>query len=121
MEINIIRATGKTLLTFDEKLWSRIESIDFFNITIGSSGSAQVTDLEGLYLLKQLCDYLHNIQGGLYQDDIFLIADGLPKKNSERTRKDFHANYNLSIIFKNSHKVADFLGLTLDINTSSLP
>lgn len=48
--IDVILTARKSLVTFDNKLWARKDTPDRFDIRMGSPDSAQITDLEGIYL-----------------------------------------------------------------------
>ncbi|XP_014780528.1 GATA zinc finger domain-containing protein 14-like, partial [Octopus bimaculoides] len=88
---------------------------------MGSSDSAQATDLVGLYILHQLRSHFPNICGGLYRDDALLLTKAINKSSLERTRKDLHkffSNLNLSITFENAYKTANFLDVTLNLSNS---
>ena len=57
-----------------------------FDITIGSSDSAEITDLVGVYLLDRLGDEFQEVGGGLYRDDILLVVKGLSNSQVERLK-----------------------------------
>ena len=61
----------KSAPVFNDKLWTRKDRINEFDITIGASDSAQVTDLVGIYLMHKLGDEFPG--GGVYRDDALLI------------------------------------------------
>ena len=53
-EIDIVLTARRTVMEFSDKLWTRKDRSNEFDITIGASDSAQVTDLVGIYLLHKL-------------------------------------------------------------------
>ena len=57
-EIDTILTARRTIMEHEGKLWSRIGRLNEFDITMGSSDSAEITDLVGLYLLDRLGDEL---------------------------------------------------------------
>ena len=53
-EIDVVLNARRTIMNFDNKHWVRKDRIAEFDITMGATDSAQVTDLVGLYLLHKL-------------------------------------------------------------------
>lgn len=90
---------------------------------MGSSNSAQVTDLVSLYLLSQIWDVFPSITGGLYRDEaLFTIRDyskmelNRLKKSIKKFMKDF---FNLEITFDTNYRTINFLDVPLNLDTSS--
>lgn len=59
--MNVALATRKTLMNFNRHNWIRFDSMNCFDISVGSLNSDQVNDLVGLYLLFQTKDSFPNL------------------------------------------------------------
>ena len=66
-------------MQFKGKHWIRKDRIAEFDITMGATDSAQVTDLVGLYLIHELALGFPELQGGAYRDDALFIVKYLSK------------------------------------------
>ena len=86
-EIDTIITARRTVVEYDNKLWNRKDRPDEFDITIGASDSAQVTDLVGIYLLHKLGAVFQDMGRGLYRDDMLFTVIGNSKVQIERTTK----------------------------------
>ena len=87
---------------------------------MGITDSAQVTDLVGLYLIHELALEFPELEGGAYRDDALFIVKNKSASKIERLKKKirrFYKSYNMEIIFEPSLKVANFLDVTLELNT----
>ena len=68
-ECSCILQARKTLIKFDGSLWTKKNSATPFDVSMGSSDSAEVSDLVGLYLLNLFQIKFPKLSGGLYRDD----------------------------------------------------
>ena len=59
----------RTVLEHDSKIWARKNRLDEFDIPMGASDSAEITDVVGVFLLHNLCTEFPSLGGGLYSDD----------------------------------------------------
>ncbi|XP_036355885.1 probable serine/threonine-protein kinase DDB_G0283337 [Octopus sinensis] len=87
---------------------------------MGSSVSAEVTNLVGAYLLKCIRNEIPELQGGLYRDDTLFVVHSNNKSHIERIKKKinrFFKDFNLSITYEPGIKIANFLDITLDLNS----
>ncbi|XP_029651259.1 putative uncharacterized protein DDB_G0279653 [Octopus sinensis] len=122
-EIDIVLLARKTIIEFEGKLWTRADTPNNFEIPMGSSDSAEITDLVGAYLLKCIKREIPELQGGLYRDDALFVIPSNSKSSIERIRKKinkFFKDFNLSITYEPGTKIVNFLDITLDLN-SKLP
>ena len=62
------------MFKYNDKLWSRKDRPQEWDITIGAKDSAEVTDLVGIYILHKLAEEFPEVTGGLYRDDILLTV-----------------------------------------------
>lgn len=119
-EAKLVNLARKTLIEFEDQLWARKDTNDCFDIMMGSADSAQVTDLIGIFLLKNLADKFPQLIGGLYRDDALFVLRNASKSQIERTRKQlkvFFNSWNLNITFEYDIKTANFLDSTLNLST----
>ena len=69
-------------MVFEGKHWVRRDRIAEFDITMGATDSAQVTDLVGLYLIHELALEFPELEGGAYRDDALFIVKLLFTENA---------------------------------------
>ncbi|GAB1599935.1 GATA zinc finger domain-containing protein 14-like, partial [Argonauta hians] len=120
-EARVIRLARKTIISFDGKLWARKDTQDLFNVAMGSSDSAQVTDLIGLLVLRTLGTALGaGVSGGLYRDDGLLVVRDASRVELERIRKKIRESLEplgLSATFALEEKVVNFLDAALYLDS----
>lgn len=120
-DVEVILAARKTLISFDNCTWKRAGTDDLFDITMGSSDSAQITDLVGLFLLAQIKDKFPNVAGGQYRDDGLIVIKNCPGPKYNKIKKELKAfienAFELDITFDVNNKVVNFLDVTLDLST----
>ena len=73
-ELDLILTARRTIVKYNDRLWSRKDRPHEWDITIGAKDSAEVTDLVGIYLLHKLAEEFPEVGGGLYRDDILLTV-----------------------------------------------
>lgn len=121
-EAAVVKLARKTLISFNGQLWARKDTQDGFDVTMGSSDSAQVTDLIGLFLLNTIADEIPIARGGLYRDDGLLVLNNVPNRMMEKTRKQLIAifnRYRLKISIDCNVKNVNFLDANLNLNTET--
>lgn len=95
--------------------------MNILDVTIGSSVSAQLTDLVGLYLLLQVHGNFPLLIGSLYRDDVlFAIQDhsGTRSNRLEKSLRNFFKDFfSLDIVFYMNHRAVNFLDVTLNLDT----
>ena len=119
-EIDVVLNARRTVMDFENKYWVRKDRIAEFDITMGATDSAQVTDLVGLYLLHELELEFPELEGGVYRDDALFLVKNMSRGEIERLKKRvraFYRTYNLQIIFESNMKVVNFLDVTLELDT----
>ena len=108
------------------KVWTKKDKD--FDVTMGAQDGAEIAELTGIYLLKQVNDYLASLgeksEAGLYRDDglIYLEhANGpLISKIEKALRRIFKRNQ-LKITIEQKGHTVDFLDITLSTDGSHKP
>ena len=119
-EIEIMHTARRTIIEFDGDHWTRNSGINNFDVTMGSTDSAQITDLVGLYLLDSLAEEFPELRGGLYRDDALFVLNKLSGPGMERKRKEirnFFSRSGLSITMEDGCRIANFLDVTFELDT----
>ena len=124
-DINIIYQARKSLLFSDNAEWIRKKKNgegDLFDVTMGCYDGAEVCELVGLYLLREIEKKLGSTDIGLYRDDGLALFSKMSGPKAERMKKDlieiFKKN-GLSITIDVNLKVVDFLDVTFNFNNKS--
>ena len=73
-------------MKFGDKHWIRKNRVAEFDITMGATDSAQVTDLVGLYLIHELTQEFPELEGGVYRDDALCIVSNRSTSEIERIK-----------------------------------
>ena len=107
-------------MNFENKHWVRKDRREQFDITMGATDSAQVTDLVGIFLLNKLEQEFPKLSGGAYRDDLLCLVKDHSKGQVERLKKKiraFYKTYNLEIVFETNLRSVNFLDVTLELDT----
>ena len=117
-EIYNIVSAKRSLLYMDSTAYIKKNNSDF-DITMGSYDGAESSDLVGLYLLHKVKDL--NVSLGCFRDD-WLGYSRLTPRQTDLVRKKiikiFQEN-GLKIEINVNKKIADFLDITLDMESDS--
>ncbi|GAB1604561.1 hypothetical protein Ahia01_000737600 [Argonauta hians] len=121
-DIDTILHARKTLITFGDKLWTKSNNANLFDITMGSDDSAQVTDIVGIYILHEIQNRFPQLEGGAYRDD-FLLVTNSTNRNYDRVKKELHHIFNtmnLKIEIQNEYRKINYLDVTLDLDNQTV-
>lgn len=98
----------KAIIEFEGILWVRSDTLKNFDIAMGSSDLAEITNLICAYLLKCLNSEIPETQDSLYRDGVLFIIPCNNKSVIERMRKriqNFFKGLNLDITFVYSTQI----------------
>ncbi|GAB1601065.1 hypothetical protein Ahia01_000384700 [Argonauta hians] len=121
-DIHTILHARKTLIKFNDRLWTKSNNEQLFDVTMGSDDAAQVTDLVGLYVLNEIRKKFPQLEGGAYRDD-FLLVTNSTIRNYDKTKKALHETFNtmdLKIEIQNEYRKIDYLDVTLDLDNQTV-
>lgn len=91
-ERKVILNAHKSIILFDNKLWIRKDTPECFNIAMGMMDSAHLTDLVGLYLLREISNKFDMLKRGLYRDDALFIGKNCSNRKLDQIRKKNDTN-----------------------------
>ena len=120
-DVTIIKHTRKSLLFHQNRVWSKRNSDNTFDVTMGSYDGAEVCDLIGLLILNTLQDRFGK-DVGLYRDDGLAVINTRFGRLCDRERKELAAvfdNLGLKITAQTNQLRTNFLDLTFDLNNGS--
>ena len=118
-DIAIIKHTRKSLLFHQNHTWSKCNTDNTFDVTMGSYNGAEICELIGLFILNTLQDHFgKNV--GLYRDDGLAVVNTrsgrlCDKKRKELTTATFE-DLGLKITAMTNQHRSNFLDLTFDLN-----
>ena len=104
----------------DKTLWQKVSNPEF-DVTMGSRDGAEICELVGLFMLKQLENIMPKEDMGLYRDDgLCLVEGGGPavERMKKKITQLFKAQ-NLKITTEGNTKVVDFLDVVMDLSTGT--
>lgn len=116
-EKEIIWHAKQSLLYNGNIVWTKKNSSNSFDVTMGSFDGAETCELVGSYLLHQLPETIRN-QVGLYRDDGLGAFENSPQcleRIKKQICKVFKDN-GLKITIDANKKIVNFLDVTLDLN-----
>ena len=119
-EHDIILHTKRALLFNENQPWTKKDSTNMFDVTMGSYDGAETCELVGTYLLSLLPDKIKQTTG-LYRDDGLAYCNDTPQ-NIERLKKSICKTFkdkNLKITIDANRKIVDFLDVTLNLTTGT--
>ena len=117
----IIKHTRKSLLFHQDRAWSKRNSDNTFDVTMGSYDGAEVCELIGLFILDTLQDRFGK-DVGLYRNDGLAVINTRSGRLCDKERKELTAvfdNLGLKITALNNQLRTNFLDLTFDLNNGS--
>ena len=118
-DIDIIMHARKSLLFNKDSPWSKKDSAETFDVTMGSFDGAEVCELVGLYILSILGNKYNQHQMGLYRDDGLAAFYNTNSQESDRIRKDIIQEFgklNLKITITTNKKIVNFLDITFNLS-----
>ena len=101
--------------------WSKRNSDNTFDVTMGSYEGAEVCELIGLFILNTLQDRFGK-DVGLYRDDGLAVINTRSGRLCDRERKELAAvfdNLRLKITAQTNQLRTNFLDLVFDLNNGS--
>ena len=116
-EIEIILHARKSLLFENEHVYTK-KGGELFDVTMGSYDGAEVTDLVGLFLLRDLESLLGKGNVGLYRDDGLANLTSVSGPQADRIRKQLiecFSEHGLEITVDTNLQVTEFLDVVLDL------
>ena len=118
-EREVIFHSRKSLLFTADKDWVKKDT-NLFDVTMGSFDGAEVCELVGIYALALLPAKYKRSDIGLYRDDGLAVHKNTSGPESKRIKKDLtkrFANLGLRLTIDTNLKIANYLDLTLNLNT----
>ena len=117
---HIIIHAKKSLLYHQNSPWTKKNTNDMFDVTMGSYDGAETCELIGIYMLS-LIAFKFKDEVGLYRDDGLAVCKATPKE-IEKTKKEVcnvFKSKGLKIAIDANKKIVHFLGVTFDLTDGS--
>ena len=116
-DLKIIYHARKSILYNNEVPWAKKTNKNF-DVTMGAYDGAEICELVGLFILKQLTSQYSKSNIGLYRDDGLAIFRNISGPQADKIRKNFHQifkDYDLAIEIECNLKTVNYLDVTLDL------
>ena len=125
-EEDMIKSCRKSVLFNDGKVWTKKDRD--FDVTMGAQDSAEIAELVGIFLLKQINSFLTSVgqkcHAGLYRDDGLIYIENsngpLISKIEKALNHIFKSN-KLKISIEQKGHTVNFLDVTLSTDGSFKP
>ena len=117
---HIIIHAKKSLLYHQNSPWTKKNTNDMFDVTMGSYDGAETCELIGIYMLSLIASKFKD-EVGLYRDDGLAVCKATPKE-IERTKKEVcnvFKSKGLKITIDANKKIVHFLDVTFDLTDGS--
>ena len=117
---HIIIHTKKSLLYHQNSPWTKKNTNDMFDITMGSYDGAETCELIGIYMLSLIASKFKD-EVGLYRDDGLAVCKATAKE-IEKTKKEVckvFKSKDLKITIDANKKIVHFLDVTFDLTDGS--
>ena len=88
-DITVIKHTRKSLLFHQHRIWSKRNTENTFDVTMGSHDGAEVCELVGIFILNSLQERFGN-NIGLYRDDGLAAINSRSGRLCDKERKLLH-------------------------------
>ena len=79
--------TCQTIISYDNRIWTKKSNINNFDIAMGSFQGAEVCDLIGLYILSEISPITGPLNIGLYRDDGLAVIKQSSGTSLEKFKK----------------------------------
>ena len=119
-DIKIIKHARQSLLFHNNQTWTKRNTTDAFDVTMGSYDGAEVCELVGLFILNKLEDRFENI--GLYRDDGLAAVKTTSGRLADKARKQLtetFSKFGLKITATANLRRVNFLDITLDLTNGT--
>ena len=120
-EYDAIFHARRTLLYDNEgKAWVKKDVPNEFDVSMGALDGAEICELVGLFILRQLEDKLDVASLGLYRDDGLAVMRSHSGSAADRVRKKLikiFKTFGLKIAVQTNVTSADFLDVNLNLET----
>ena len=117
---HIIIHTKRSLLYHKDSPWTKKDTSNMFDVTMGSYDGAETCELIGAYMLSLITNRFKD-RLGLYRDDGIAVCKDKPRQN-EKTKQEvarvFKSN-GLKITIDANKKIVNFLDVTFDLTNGS--
>lgn len=116
-DVKIIKHTRKSLLFSNGKAWTKQNTTNSFDVTMGSYDGAEICELVGLFILSKL-RVRFGTKIGLYRDDGLAAINTTSGRLADKTRKDLiriFGDLGLKITAEANLKRVNFLDITFDL------
>ena len=125
-EEEMIKSCRKSVLFNNGKVWAKKDKD--FDVTMGAQDGAEIAELVGVFLLKQINSFLASVgqkcHAGLYRDDILIYIENsngpLISKIEKALNRIFKSN-KLKISTEQKGHTVNFLDVTLSTDGSFKP
>ena len=117
-QIKIIKHARKCFLVNKNQIWTKKNSTNMFDVTMGSFDGAEICELVGLLLLNDLSTLVGKENVGLYRDDGLTVVDNATGPKLDRIRKDIIAlfrQHELTITIDTNLTIVEFLDVVFDL------
>ena len=125
-EEELIMSCRKSVLFNNGKVWTKKDKD--FDVTMGAQDGAEIAELTGIYLLKQVNDYLSSLgeksEVGLYRYDGLIYLEHANRPFISKIEKALHRIFKrnqLKISMEQKGYTVNFLDVTLSIDGSHKP
>jgi hypothetical protein len=117
-QVSIIKHARKSLLFYGETTWAKKNNASLFDVTMGSYDGAEICELVGLFILKEISDKFGKENVGLYRDDGLMLLHGKSGRLADKVRKTLHTIFHdlgLKITAEVNNHIVNFLDVTLNL------
>ena len=106
------------MLFYGETTWAKKNNASLFDVTMGSYDGAEICELVGLFILKEISDKFGKENVGLYRDDGLILFHGKSGRLADKARKTLHTIFHdlgLKITAEVNNHIVNFLDITLNL------
>ena len=117
-EINTLIHTCQTIISYDNRIWTKKSNINNFDIAMGSFQGAEVCDLIGLYILSEISPITGPLNIGLYRDDGLAVIKQSSGTSLEKIKKSLikkMSSIGFEITIDIGNTSTEFLDISLDL------
>ena len=121
-DIQSIKHCRKSLLFLNDEPWKKKNTVNCFDVTMGSLGRAEMCELVELYILSLLQNRVDKKDKRLYHDDRLAVLRNANGRTTDLYRKDIISIFktrDFNIDIQTNFKIVDFLDVSFNLENGT--
>ena len=123
LHIDLINHCRKSVLYHEGNLWVKKDTDSLFDCPMGAYDGAEMCELIGIFLLRELNIHIDQSYHGIYRDDGLIVLENSTPRQGDIMRKKItklFKDFGFEITITSNMKIVDFLDVTLNLSDGTV-